>query len=736
MTDAGGVTRRRLLAGGGAGVGLVVAWGLWPRSWPDALAEAPGEHAVAGWLKLAEDGAVTLACPQCEGGQGSWSALARVAAEELGADWRQMGVEAAPVGGRYANPLGLDELLEGMFARAPRFLRARAAEASPLLLTAGSTSVRAFEERVREAAAAARAMLVSVAADRWGADAADCRTERGFVVAGDRRLRFGELAADAAALDPPRPAPVRGPVRGAGTRRLPRLDAAPKVDGAAVFAGDVRLADMVHARVRAGPVGAGGEGGRLIAHDRAAAERVAGMRQVVATDRWVAAIATTGWAAERGLDALSPRFATTDPADDAAIDRALRAALLAPGTSMGGQGDPDLLLKGPGVVSAEYRAATGLHAGLETASAAASWRDGRLELWAPTEAPARCRAAAAAAAGVSEDRVTLHPTLAGGAFGARLEPDAAAQAALLAMKLGRPVSLAWTRGEEVAQGRHRSPALARLSGRTSPAGRVPAWRADLASAATGAGLADRLAPAGLWPFASDGDPYSVGGLAPPYSFGAWATAHHLADLPLRTGHLRGGAHGVNCFFTESFLDELAAAGGHEPLGFRIAMLGAEPRLARCLSTAAALGGWDGGSRGSGQGLACHRFRGSYVAVLAEVGIGPGGGPRVDRLVAAVDCGRAVDVDLVRQQVEGGLVFGLGLALGASTGWAGGRPSARGFDRVRLPRMADCPDITVELIDSGEAPGGVSELAVPPVAPAIANALHTLTDRRWRTLPLA
>jgi isoquinoline 1-oxidoreductase beta subunit len=347
------------------------------------------------------------------------------------------------------------------------------------------------------------------------------------------------------------------------------------------------------------------------------------------------------------------------------------------------------------------------------------------------------RAAAAKAAGLAEGAVVIHPMPIGGSFGAALDHDVAEQAAILAMTLKRPVSLTWSRGEALLHDRYRPAAAARMAARVGANGAILGWHAKVAAPATGAALLDRLAP---WPeraaLALDGaDRYATGGAIPPYRLPAWAVDHHPADLGLPTGHLRGGAHGYTCFFTESFIDELAHRAGSEPMSYRIGMLGGQPRLARCLSTAASLGGWEGGVAGSGQGIACHAFRGSFVAVLAEAHAGERGRPVVDRLVAAVDCGRVVNPDLVRQQIEGGLIFGLAHALGAATGFAGGLATARGFGELWLPRLADTPDITVELIRSDEAPGGVSELAVPPVAPAIANALFAATGERRRSLPL-
>ena len=719
---SGGIGRRRLLVSGGAGVGLVVAWGLWPRDYPANLALGPGEHGFGAWLKIGEDGRVVVAVPQAEGGQGVYTALPQIVADELGADWRTVGVEAAPLNPAYANPLAVAELFGSLpLVEAP-------------ILTAGSSSIRRFEAPARAAAAGARVLLARAAARRWDVPWEACAAERGFITHEGKRVRFAELAAEAAADGDALPDPLPIGQGGAGRlvgRSVPRLDAPAKVDGSAHFAGDIRLADMVHVRVRAGPLG----DSRLVRVDRAAADRVRGMLQVVETPGWVAAVAVTGWAAERGLDALAPRFETRGAVpDDAAIATTLDRAFEGGGTRIAEAGDLGAAFRGASLITAGYRVGSGVHLAIETASAVAAFRDGRLEVWCQTEAPARARSAAADAAGVSAEDVIVHPMLIGGGFGARLETDAIRQAARLAVVLKRPVNLVWTRGEEIARGRHRPPAAARMAARLALGGSILGWSAKIASPATGRELARRLVGRAA-ALAGPGNTYAVGGAVPPYRLPAYAVDHHPAELGLPTGHLRGGAHGYTCFFTECFLDELAHAGSSEPVSFRIGMLGGDPRLARCLQTAASLGGWEGGVPGSGQGIACHAFRGSRIAVMAEAEMGPDGRPVVRRLVAAADCGTVINPDLVRQQIEGGLMFGLGQALGASIRFAAGRPVERGFDRLWLPRLADTPDITVELIASPEQPGGVSELAVPPVAPAIANALQAATGVRIRSLPL-
>ena len=725
------LTRRNLLIGGSAGVGLIVAWGLWPRAYAPNLAVAPGETGFDAWLKIGSDGHITVSVPQLEHGQGVYTALPQIVADELGADWRTVGVEAAPINPLYANPLALDELLEGTLSRLPEAFAQGIARRGDLIVTGGSTSVRMFEEDCRTAGAAARALLCKAAARRWDVAWTDCTVDAGFVAHGAQRLRFADLAAAAAAETLPEPLPIG--VQGAGKlagRSLPRLDVPAKVDGSATFAADIRLPDMVHAAIRQGPLG----DARLIRVDRAAADRIRGVLTVVETPRWVAAVATTGWAAQRALDALAPRFASETPLPDSAgIARALAAAFDAPGKRIAATGDIGTLLDGAGVVTADYSAGLGVHAALETTSATAAWRDGRLELWLPTAAPAAARAAAAKVAGVSEGAVVVHPTLAGGAFGATLDPLVAEQAALLAMRLKRPVSLVWSRGEDIAHDRYRPPAQARLRARLSSNGAIAAWDARIAAPATGHVLARRLLPGAGWASGA-GDPYAVAGALPPYRIPALAIDHHVAEIGVPTGHLRGGAHGYTAFFTESFIDELAQVAGTEPLSYRIGMLGGDARLARCLTTVAALGGWSGGAAGSGQGIACHSFRGSHIAVLAEAELRDGR-PRVARLVAAVDCGRMINPDLVLQQIEGGLIFGLAHALGATTGITAGRSDVRGLAGLDLPRLADTPDIVVEFVRSDEPPGGVGELGVPAVAPAIANALHAATGIRLRHLPL-
>lgn len=404
-------------------------------------------------------------------------------------------------------------------------------------------------------------------------------------------------------------------------------------------------------------------------------------------------------------------------------------------------GDIDAAFTGGRTQTATYRVAAALHGAIEPTSATADWSDGTLTLWMPTQAPTLARAAAARAIGIAEDRVVLHPTIAGGSFGANLDHRVAEQAAVLARKLEKPVQLTWSRGEDCLADRYRAPAAARMTARLGRGGTILGWRAQVAAPRTGRDLArlllggDVAASLAMALPGDRGDALATDGAVPPYGIPNLAVDHHPADLGLPAGWWRSGAHSYTAFFTECFLDELAGFAGMEAHSFRIAMLGGDVALARCLSTVATMGGWQGGVPGSAQGIACHRMRGSAIACMAEAHIGDNQRVKVDRLVVAVDCGRVINPDLVRQQIEGGLLFGMAMATGASTGFAANLPDVRGFGGMNLPRLADSPEIMIEIVDSDADPGGVSELAVPVVAPAIANALHAATGRRYRSLPL-
>ena len=717
-----------MLTGAAIGGGLAIGWALWPRTYPPNLVAAEGETVFNAWLKIGNDGHVTVIVPQVEMGQGSYTVIPQIIADELGADWRTIAVEPAPLNPVYANTVFAEDWHEGWWPE------------GRMQATGGSSTVRAFEPIARQAAAAARALLCQAAAKRWDADWLACDTQGGFVTRGDDRLRFGELAEEAARMKLPADIPLRtgnGIDRLSG-RGMTRLDIPAKLDGSANYAGDIRLPDMVYAAIRQGPLG----DSWLKSVDKTAADQVFGVLEIVEHERWVAAIATNWWAANKALEVLRPKFVTKSRfVGDRSIDRALTTALEREGKRVAEAGDVDAGFAGAKLSTAEYAVGLAPHAALEPLTATATIIDGKLQLWIATQLPALARDAAARAIGMEPDKVTVHPMLIGGSFGRKYEVEIAGQVAILAHKLKRPVQLAWSRAEDMMHEPFRPAAKARMTARLARAGHIEAWQAQIA-APNGLGemrsrTLDRLSAYDAQQDNADRPHFhAVDGAIPPYAITAFGIDHHPVDIGVPTGPWRGRAHSYTAFFNESFVDELSHESGVEPFSFRMAILGNNPRLALCLSKAANKGGWEGGGQGTGQGIACHSMAGSHIAVLAEAQLDNDQRVRVTRLVAVADIGRVINPDIARQQIEGGLLFGMGAAIGNAIHVKRGIARPLRLRDLALPKLADMPEIIVELIISNEAPGGAGELGVPAVAPAIGNALFAGSGRRFRTLPFS
>ncbi len=760
------ITRRGLVAGAAAGGGMLVAWWWLPRSFPNPLNAAAGEHVFDAWLKIGEDGIVTVAVPQLEMGQGISSVLPQIVAQELGADWRQIAIEPAPISGAYANvPLArrwsqlwepfapglsddLDEMMAERFAQGERFTA-----------TADGTSLAAYEEPCRIAAAAARAMLAMEAADRWGATWEQCEVAAGFVSLDDKRASFGELAAGAAAQTPPDPAPLRseppatdllagfetGPQPDRQAPAFPRIDLPSKVDGSHQFASDIRLPGMVYAAIWHGP----NDGAELTDFKLEALSGISGIKGIVKSRRWLCVAATTWWTAQQALEAMQPQFKVSYPveSDDIAarLDTMLEggASFRIAETGFGAEAMQRVDF------ARRYEVEPAPAAPLETASAAARYTDGRLELWIAAQAPEQARSAAARALGIAADDVVLYPMAAGGSFDARLEHDHAIEIAQIARELGVPVQLSWSRRDEMTRARPRPPAYMLLGAQLAQpdrggiAGSIDAMRVRIACPSTALEFGERLfrdrtSWAAIRESAGRKDALACEGAVPPYTIPSVVVEHVPVEISLPTGRVRGNAHSYTAFAIESFLDEIAAANDREPLSYRIAMLGDDIRLAACLQRAAQLAQWNGGVDQSGQGLACHRMgdaqTGGRIACVATARAGEGG-VRVTRLSVAVDIGRIVNLDIARQQIEGGLIFGIGIALGNAPRWRAGLPISFDYETLGLPTLNDCPEIDIDFIPSTEPPVDPGELGTVIAPPAIANALFSATGLRLRRLPL-
>ncbi|MBD2842857.1 molybdopterin cofactor-binding domain-containing protein [Erythrobacter rubeus] len=750
------VSRRGILAGSAVGGGLLVAWYLLPRNYPDPLEAASGEHVFGAWLKIAEDSVVTVAVPQLEMGQGITTLLPQVIAQELGADWRQIAIEPAPISAAYANvPLAQkwmplwDPLAAGLSETTDEIIAMRFAHESRFNVTAHGTSIEAFEGSCRDAAAAARAMLAQEAAERWDVAWEECEVSGGIVSQGENRATFGELAAAAAQRDVPDPPPLRPELPGSDSPpdiadappAFPRIDLPSKVDGRYQFASDVRLPGMVFAAIRHGP----NDGAELTEFDESAAANVAGIVGAVRSRSWLAVVANTWWSAERALAAMKPQFRVAFPVDSAEIAARLD-------TTVDGGASFRIAETGSGEeamtrvdMARRYDVDPAPAAPLETASAAARYEDGRLELWIASQAPEQARKAAAKAVGAGAEDVVLYPMPAGGSFDARLEHEHAIEVAVIAKELGRPVQLTWPRRDEMIRAKPRTPAYTLIGAQLSQSGdaSIEALRTRIACPPAMHEFGERFfrnrtSSAAIRESEGKKDPLACEGAVPAYRLPSVVVDHIPVEIGLPVGRVRGNSHTYTAFATESFIDEIVQENGREPLSYRMAMLGDDVRLAACLQRAARMAEWDGGRDQSGQGIACYRLgdseTGGRIACVATARQGEGG-LRVTRLSAAVDIGRIVNEDIARQQIEGGLIFGMGIALGNNIAFRAGLPESYDYADLGLPSLEDCPDVEIEFVASTASPADPGELGAVIAPPAIANALFSATGLRLRRLPL-
>ena len=748
------VSRRGVLAGALAGGGLAVAFVLMPQRFGAPIEPTEGEVGFNAWLKIATDGVITVAVPQCEMGQGITTLIPQIVAMELGADWRQIAVEPAPPSGAYPNVVlashwarlwlagGADIATDENSLLARRF-----AERTRFNATAAGTSLAAYEEPARAAAATARAMLFAEAAARWNVAPEECRAQDGFVVAGQRQLRFAELAEGAARRDPPEVPPLRSeppaePPTGAGSTaetEYPRLDLPAKVDGSFLFAGDIRLPGMAFVAIRHGPI----DRSRLKSYDKEAGAKVRGLLGIVEGNRWLAAAGQTWWAAEQALAAMKPVFGTGHPVDSNGIARALENGVNRGAGKRIVQIGSAEVIDGKPTITRRYDIAPAVHAPIETASATAWLRDGKLTLWIASQVPERARVAAARAIGIGVQDVVLVPMAAGGSFDARLDHTHAIEAAVIARELDRPVQLVWSRWQEMIESPPRAPAAAQIGARLGRDGSIVSLSAKIAvppfMREQGERMFDnRTSWAAIENSADRADPLAVSGAVPAYAIPNLAVDHVPVEIGLPVARMRGGGDALTAFFTECFIDELAQELGRERLSYRVAMLGQDLKMVEVLQRAARLAEWSGGAVASGEGLACHRMqlgnRTGRIACVAQARPGEGG-VRVSRLSAAVDIGRIVNRDLARQQIEGGLIYGLSLALGSAIGFEGGLPTTGRLAALNLPSLGDAPEIAIDFVTSDDPPFDPGELGTVIAPPAIANALASATGQRSRSLPL-
>ncbi|OWV33222.1 hypothetical protein B5C34_06955 [Pacificimonas flava] len=721
----------------GGAAGLAIGYAVWPRERSIPIPVRDDETAINAFLKFAPDGSITVAVPQAEMGQGVYTALPQLLAHELGADWQRIGVEPATLAPEYANRAFVENVGEGMpslLGGIARWAAVTVVERFELQATGGSTSVMAFWQPLRVAGAAAREMLLRAAGRRLGVSPDSLDTDNGFVAAKDgTRIAFADLLDAVDPNDLPEEPRLRdGP--GLLGKAVPRLDIPSKVNGSAQFGADVRLPGMVYAAVRGAPIGAGARR----RFGPAAAREMPGVLDIVPGEGWYAVVAETWWQARQALDAVDIEYDSGSLANSEEIDAALADALEDPdaGTAFTDRGDVETAVGGG--LSADYGAPFLAHACLEPMTATVRIDGDRAEVWAPTQSQTLTAWKAADALDMPMRRVRVYPTMLGGGFGRKAEVDAVVQAASIAREVGRPVQLIWHREQDMVHDKFRPPVRARLRGAVGPDKRLKAMDIKLAAPNLGASMAARMAPGILSGMAgAGGDSASmVAGLSElPYDIPALRVRHADVETPVELGYWRSVEYSYAPFLTESFIDELAAQAGVDPLEFRLRHLDADSRAAKVIMLAAAQGTLLGAAdEGVGRGLAYCRSFGTHVAQVAEVEMIGGGQFEVRRVTCVVDCGQVVNPDIVKAQMEGGIIFGLSAALYGDISFAAGETEQQNFDLYRLVSLYDAPEIDVHIVDSEEAPGGVGEPGVPPIAPAVANAVFRASGTRLRSMP--
>jgi len=706
----GDLSRRGFLrAGAAVSGGFLLSLNLPFASRESEAASADGFEPNA-FIRIGGDGQIILTMPYVEMGQGTYTSIPMLIAEELEVGLNQVRLEHAPPNEKlYMNPL-------------------RGVQA-----TGNSNAIRGAWEPLRKAGATARTMLIAAAAKRWNVDPESCRAENGEVhhQASGRSLGYGALAADAARLPVPETVTLKKPAdfKLIGTPAK-RLDTPAKINGSAVYGIDVRPPGVKIATLAQSPV----FGGRVKRVDDAAAKAINGVHQIVQLDDAVAVVADHMGAAKKGLAALKIEW------DDGShvnlstgdIARELESATTKPGMVAQSIGDTDKAIAGAATkVEAIYQMPFLAHATMEPMNCTVHFRKDECEIWIGSQAVARVRAMAAKAADLPPEKIIVHNHLIGGGFGRRLEADGAVRAVEIAKQVDGPVKVVWTREEDIQHDAYRPYWFDRISAGLDEQGRPVAWNHRFA----GSSVIARWLPPGF----KDGlDPDSTeGAIDLVYDLPNFHVEYARVEPPgITTGFWRSVGPSHNVFVTESFIDELAAAAKQDAVAYRRALLDRSPRAKAVLDLAAEKAGWGQVlPKGSGRGFSLQFVFGSYMAQVAEVEVSKEGAVRVRRVVCAMDCGTVVNPDTVQAQIQSGIIFGATAALYGEITLKGGRVEQTNFDTYQMLRMNEAPAIEVHIVRSSEPPGGMGETGTSAVVPAIANAVYAATGKRLRKMPI-
>jgi len=705
------VSRRKFLqVGAAAGGGLMLSLSL-PFTSGEAEAAEPDGFAPNAFVRIGGDGQIVLTMPYVEMGQGTYTSIPMLIAEELEVDLKQVRLEHAPPNAKlYGNPL-----LGGEQA------------------TGNSNAIRAAWQPLRQAGAIARTMLVSAAAKRWNVDPASCRAQSGEVLHAStgRSIKYGELAAAAARMPVPQTVALKRPedFKLIGTPAK-RLDTPAKVNGTAVYGIDVRPPGVKIATLAQSPV----FGGRVKSVDDAAAKAVKGVRQIVRLDDAVAVVADHMGAAKKGLAALVIEWDDGPHAKlntDEIVGELERATLNA-GPVAQNIGDVDnAMASAVTKIEATYQVPFLAHATMEPMNCTVHVRKDGCEVWVGNQVLARAQAAAAKTAGLPLDKVVVHNHLIGGGFGRRLEIDGVIRAVEIAQHVDGPVKVVWTREEDIQHDMYRPYFFDRMSAGLDEKGKPVAWNHRYA----GSSVIARWAP-----------PLFNNGLDPDTTEGAIDLTYALPNMHVEyvrveppgipTAFWRSVGPSHNVFVTESFMDELAAAAKQDAVAYRRALLDKAPRAKAVLELAAEKAGWGQKlPQGFGRGVSLQFVFATYMAHVAEVEVSKNGAVRVRRVVCAVDCGTVVNPDTVRAQIQSAIMFGITAALYGKITLKNGRVEQTNFDTYQILRMNEAPAVEVHIVQSPESPGGMGEAGTSAIVPAVTNAVFAATGKRLRKLPI-
>ncbi|MBL4666499.1 MAG: xanthine dehydrogenase family protein molybdopterin-binding subunit [Sneathiella sp.] len=743
------LTRRKfLIAGGLVGGGLAVAYSL-GNDIPDdqALVSTTdaGEYALNAWVKINKQGDISVAISQAEMGQGVYTALCMLVAEELEVDVALVKPEPAPIHPVYANVVAIMDSLpfsDGHHSGEATVGAWAMKQVGGLLgvqVTGGSTSVRNFWGPMQQAGATAREMLKQAAARKWNVRPDECIAVNGKIKLKNRSksATYGELVEQASKEEAPQDIQLKS----ASTRRIigksqQRLDIPAKVTGEAGFGVDVTLPNMAYAAVKLSPV----FGGTVTNWDENAVKNMPGFIKAVKFKTGIAVIANSFWRAKKAVEALPVTF---DSGEAVHLSTKSIFALFEnniesdDGRSYSDEGDTKAeLLKANEVHSATYKVPFLAHACMEPMNCTAKVGDNDVEVWVPNQSSTLMGWIAEQTADVPAENVKVHNTYLGGGFGRRAETDFVVMAVTIAKELkNRPVKLIWTRENDIQHDMYRPAALSKFSASLDGNGRVAAWHNRVASPSVTRSFVNRLFPS----INSDmpDNTTAEGSADNPYQFGNKLMEHFPSPTAIPVGYWRSVGHSYNAFFTESFMDELAWAAKKDPVAFRMGHLGSHDDFKAVLEKLAEVSDWNSPlPEGRGRGIALHESFGSIVGQVVEVTVGADKSLRVDKVTCVIDCGEVLNPDGVISQMESGIIFGLSAALFGEITIENGRVVEENFPDYDMVRLENCPEISVHLAPSGRPLGGAGEPATPPIAPALTNAIFAANKDRIRELPLS